>query len=536
MARRIILLATAMGILSLPAISQIKAGNGQISGSLESNSIYYMNDKKFEGNTPKDRFGTNNYLKVDYNIGKFSAGILAEGYFPALQGYDPLLKGAGLTSKYVQWQDKNFSFLVGDIYEQFGSGLIFRSFEDRALGFNNSLEGVHGTYNFGGYVKIKGMYGRPRYYMGHAGSWVRGADVSVSLSDIFGWSKGLISIEGSYVNRYESLDKNANVEGALNFADILSSPNLNMYSGRFNFDYEGFSARFEYVDKGMDLSSFVEPKAHKGNAIFAEVGYNRSGFSILGTFRRLSYMNTFLSLYEGDNLGNVLNYLPALTRQYTYMLANLNPYIPNGKGEIGGQIDAYYMLRNKDTRSKYWNFHINFSNFYATKDVNPDKLLTWMDINFDIDRQWNKNLKSTFLFSRQEINYNKGYNPGTYVSNIFVGDVTYKFNKKHSIRVEAQYLLDGNNRNDNKYEGDWVAGLIEYNISPAWSFYFSDMYNMGATSDKINYYNGGFSYTKSRTRVQLGYGRNREGYVCSGGVCRQTPAYTGFNLLLTTSF
>ena len=53
---------------------------------------------------------------------------------------------------------------VGDIFDQFGSGLIFRSFEDRQLGFNNSIEGVQGIYRFGDYVEVKGMYGRPRLY------------------------------------------------------------------------------------------------------------------------------------------------------------------------------------------------------------------------------------------------------------------------------------------------------------------------------------------------------------------------------------
>lgn len=537
MARRIILLATAMGILSLPALSQIKAGNGQISGSLETNSIYYMKDKKLgETLEGKDHFGTNNYLKVDYSVGKFSAGILAEGYFPALNGYDPLLNGAGLTSKYVQWQDKNFSFLAGDVYDQFGSGLIFRSYEDRALGFNNSIEGVHASYNFGNYVKVKGMYGRPRYYMGHAGSWIRGADMSISLSDIVGWEKGIISIEGSYVNRFEALDKNIPEdpeESYKNFAEALSSPNLNMYSGRLNFDYEGFSARFEYVDKGKDITNEFQEKAKKGKAILAELGYNNKGLGVLATFRQLEYMNTMGSIYNGGNLGNVINYLPALTRQYTYMLANLYPYIPNTDGEIGGQIDAFYTLRNKETRSKYWNFHINFSNFYGTKNISQDKNLAWIDINFDVERQWNKSLKTSFLYSRQEISYDINDANATNISNIFIGDVTYKFNKKHSIRAEVQYLYD---ESKEKNEGDWVAALVEYNISPAWSFYASDMYNLGAADKKINYYNIGASYTKSRTRVQLSYGRNRAGYVCSGGVCRQTPAYTGFNLLLTTSF
>jgi len=46
----------------------------------------------------------------------------------------------------------------------------------------------------------------------------------------------------------------------------------------------------------------------------------------------------------------------------------------------------------------------------------------------------------------------------------------------------------------------------------------------------------GASYAKSRTRIALSYGRNKEGYVCSGGVCPTIPKYTGANLTITTSF
>ena len=213
------------------------------------------------------------------------------------------------------------------------------------------------------------------------------------------------------------------------------------------------------------------------------------------------------------------------------MLANLNPYQVNTEGEIGGQVDACYSIRNKDDRYRYWNMHVNYSTFYtlhASQTERGKNERLWQDFNFDVERQWNKQLKTIFLYSFQEWNPSHGYKHRTYVSNVFVGDVTYKFNRKNSLRVEAQYLWS------DEYEGDWVAGLVEYSMAPKWSIFFSDMYNIDLT--KTNYYNGGFSYTHNRTRVQLSYGRNRAGYVCSGGVCRFSPAYTGFNLVLTSSF
>lgn len=534
------LFGLALALLATLAVSaQVRVGEGQLSGSFESNSIYYQDDSGLgaAGTAPDDRFGSNNYMKLDYMNGRFSAGLQIDAYLPALQGYEigqqPGAYHFYLSSKYIQWQDHNYSVRVGDIFDQFGSGLIFRSFEDRQLGFNNSIEGVQGIYRFGDYVEVKGMYGRPRLYTDYADSWVRGADLHISLNDIFGWNAAQFSAEGSYVNRYESLDKDQTVDFA---SRGLTSPNLNMYSGRLNFDWKGLSLKGEYVYKGKDIYSTVADVAAAGNAILVEAGYNYGPFSISGSFRRLDRMGTMLSLY-GSGTGNVLNYLPSLTRQYTYLLANLEPYIVNTDGEIGGQVDLYYTYRSKSNRHRYWNFHANLSTFYTLRSEQSEsgeRELMWRDINIDVERQWNKKLKTSLLVSIQKRNPSHGFQRQTYVSNIFIGDVTYKFDSKKSLRVEAQYLYSTD------YEGDWVAALVEFNMVPHWSFFVSDMYNLDETEansfTKTNYYSAGFSYLKNRTRIQLSYGRNRAGYVCSGGACRYMPAYTGLNLVITSSF
>lgn len=556
--KRILLVLTAL-VAALTASAQIQFGEkgGYMTIGLESNNILYVNDAKL-GTTYPSKFGSNDYLKLDYVNGRFSVGVQGEAYLPALQGYDDLRNNGFdkpkvmLASKYIQWQDANYSVMVGDVYDQFGNGLIFRSFEDRQLGINNSIEGGRVTATFGNIVSVKALFGRPRLYSsanGYSRGWigsqyarstVGGADLSVSLSDIIGSEELMMSIEGSYVNRRERLDRELN---GMNYGTDyfpyfeLTSPDLNMYSARLNLDYKSFTLRGEYAGKGKDISSgAVLGKAAKGSAVLAELGYNVGGLSVSAQVRRLEMMGTSLSLYGNLGvMGNTLNYLPALTRQHTYMLAALNPCQMNAEGELAAQADIYYTLRSKQSRQRYWNFHANYSTAYTLKayqTASGKRELLWSDVNVDVERQWNKQWKTTVMFSRQEWNTSHGQGPAlpstTYVSNIFVGDVMYKINKKFSLRMEAQYLLS------NDYEGDWVAGLVEFNVAPHWSVFFSDMYNLGTT--KTNYYNGGLSFTLNRTRVQVSYGRNRAGYVCSGGVCRYQPAYTGVNLMLTTSF
>jgi len=434
--------------------------------------------------------------------------------------------------------------LVGDIFDQYGNGLIFRSFEDRQLGLNNSLEGIRAGYNFGRYVSLRGMYGRPRLYTEYSQTWVRGADLVVSIADIIKVPVINFTLEGSYVNRYQSLDQAPEYMhsedpstidpitgvGKTFLESYGVSPNLNMYSGRLNFGWNGLSVRGEYVHKSKDFA-MDEFATYNGWAALGEVGYNYKTFSVMGTFRALDHMGTAIDIYT-KGTGNIINYLPALTRQYTYMLANLNPYRVMTNGELGGQVDLCYSYRSKSNRYRYWNFHANFSTFYSLEKqawTNNERQLYWRDINVDIERQWNKKWKSLILYSFQDNMDHQAH--------IFVGDVTHKFNRKMSLRFELQYLLSGDEQSEwdgIHSEGDWAAALVEFNLAPHWSFYVQDMYNIGQS--KTHYYNGGFSYTYNRTRVQLSYGRNRAGYVCSGGVCRFSPAYTGVNLVLTSSF
>lgn len=551
------------------ASAQIKAGEGQVSIALESNNSYYAPDKKLEDIglvLPEKRvrgdFGSNDYLKVDYNIGRFSAGIQVDGYLPAMYGYDFYdysqrdSKLNMFLTKYVQWEDANWGVRLGDIYDQFGNGLIFRAYEDRALAFNNSLAGARAYYNFNNMVNVKVIAGMPRLYDMRSKTAIWGADLSLSISDMAGWYDGMASIEASYVGRHQ---KDASVEYLLKGVE---SDVLNMVSGRVNFEYAGFSLRGEYAQKLNEDIYNPMYNAAKGNAVTLDLGYSVGRFSASASFRRQENMTTFIEYRPmGIGGGNTMTYLPLLTRQHTYSLANLNPYrgssVHTG-GEVGGQIDLYYSLRNPKARGKYWNFHVNYSMFNTVDHKNSMTGLdmegrnVWIDFNFDVERQWNKQLKTTFLYSFQrwdeEINHYDAAHSHYCRSHIFMGDVTYKINKKHSMRFELQYLASED------YEGDWVAATIEYNLAPKFSFYVSDMWNCEKMQDGaygnyfmnvntyeyqhelLHYYQVGASFTHNSLRAQLSYGRNRAGYVCSGGVCRFQPAYTGVNLALTLSF
>ena len=205
---------------------------GYLTGSFETSDHIYVEDEANRFIPGDDGFATNNYLKLDYYNGNFSAGMQMEGYYPALIGFPSELNKFAISNMYVNWKDDDFQITAGTFYDQFGSGLLFRSWEDRLLGLNNTIMGARFAYNWDDKIAFKSFWGMPRLGMEISDTQLRGADLSVSLSNIIGWDDIILLVEGSVLNRYEDIGIDAEEAGGK--ASTMG------YSGRLNFDYNGF--------------------------------------------------------------------------------------------------------------------------------------------------------------------------------------------------------------------------------------------------------------------------------------------------------
>lgn len=164
--------------------AQLPSIGGHLGGSFESYTQFYQRDQKINAILPQDRVGSNNYLKLDYNNRNFSAGVQFESYLPSIAGFPFTINESKIVNKYFKYTAKKFSVQVGDFYEQFGSGLIFRSWENRQIGINNAIEGVNVQVSPLSFIKIKAIAGRQRKVFDHANSTVRGADVEIDFTAI----------------------------------------------------------------------------------------------------------------------------------------------------------------------------------------------------------------------------------------------------------------------------------------------------------------------------------------------------------------
>ena len=504
---------------------------GHLNGSFESYSQYYMNDATIGAFAPQDKVGSNNFLKLDYTSGKFMAGIQYESYLPSILGYTAIpVSQSKVVNKYFKYTEDKFSVQVGDFYEQFGNGLIFRSFENRQIGINNALEGVNVYVEPTNFSKVKVIYGRTRELFDYSNSITRGADAEIDLTKAFG-KKNVehtinLSVGGSFVSRYQEYTG----------PNDDFPPTVNATATRFDFNTGNFALNAEYATKSRDPHVLNNQSFEKGKVLLVNTSYTKNNFGVTLTARALSNMD-FRSEREVEFATYLpVNYIPALTKQHDYLTSNIYVYNAQTLGETGFQTDVFYAIKpNTKLGGKYGTkIAANFSYYGSLKDnsnifsVGSNKY--YSDANIEVKKKWSKKLETTLAL--QNIFYNasviQAASHEDVVSNVVAVGVLYKYATQKSIRVKLEHL---STKQDN---GNWASIITEFSPASPYTFYASDLYNYGVTGN--HYYNVGASVTKNATRFSLGFGKQRAGLFCVGGVCRFVPAAYGFTATLTTSF
>ncbi len=519
---------------------------------LESNSQYYVDDEVTGDFEEDNRFRSNNYLKLEYGINHFSFGIQAESYAPEhLLNYSPKYdEQASIGTYFAKYTRDKWDVTLGYFYGQFGNGLVYRSWENRQLGINNSIRGAKASYRPTDKISLTALYGNQRVGFDVSEGSIAGFDSNFDLSS----ENTTFQIGTSIVNRHQGITTD----------NTAFKPDTQAYSGRVQFAKNSFYTNIEGVVKTED--AFVSSEAvvydnslFYGNALLLELGYSQKGLGVNATLRRLENMNFFSDREAAGNTFNeqIVNYLPGLTKQHDYTLTNIYVYqaqsgisfgtVPQKAGEVGGQIDLYYKFKKETTLGGKYGTKIaaNFSNWYgldAKYNTEFQRLETnffgigeqfFRDFNLEIRKKFSKKTSGIFMYVNTY--YNKSVieeKVGEVNSNIVVGEATYKFTSKTSARLEAQHLWTKDDKQN------WAGTTAEFNVNTHLSFFGNDMWNYGNhdKNHRDHYYNFGGSYSKNRSRFALSWGRTRGGLLCVGGVCREVPAATGLTFNLTTSF
>ncbi|WP_299338445.1 DUF6029 family protein [uncultured Psychroserpens sp.] len=535
-----------------------KKDYGKLSGGIESNSQYYVDDPKTGDFTEEDHFRSNNYLRLNYDYKSWFAHIQVESYEPnALLNLYPEFQGTGIGTFAVGYRNEKIEATLGHFYEQFGSGLILRSWEDRQLGINNSIRGANVKYRPTNTLEFSALYGRQRDGFSVSDGSIFGFNAEIGLSSLFNFETTGLDLGLSYVGRDEDLD--------------IDNPNFesltNSFSARLDFSEGNIYSSIEYIKKGEDvyaeLGNIIDDRYFDGSAVLFNFGYAQSGLGIDATFRRMENMAFFSQRDQSANVfnQNFINFIPGLTKQHDYGLTNIYVYQSQPRltfnplfksGEIGGQIDIFYNIKRGTTLGGKYGTKLafNFATWSGLKgDFNVNDR-TYEDTEFfgfgekyfeefslDIKKKWSPKWSS--IFSVVNTFYNARFvedRIGEVNATAIVGEVTHKLGGGKSVRMELSHLFSDDQLSERAE--DWAGGTIEFNLNPRISFFATDIYNYGNpdADRQIHYYTVGGSFTKGATRIGASYGRQRGGLVCVGGICRFVPENTGFTLNLSTSF
>lgn len=516
-----------------------------VNGSMQSDILIPEEDARIGTGKQKDRVLTNTYAEVNMISRHIDAGIRMEYLEHPLPGFENDFKGWGLGNIYARLHTKDLEITLGNFYEQFGSGFILRTYEERSLGIDNSMMGAHIAVKPLTGITIKALTGRQRHYWNYNRAQISGGDMEINIEE---WWKTLqsgsihLSLGASYINKHEKAE-----DIMVDATHRLNLPlNVNAFDLRAHMQHKGLNILAEYAQKSQDPSFDNGYTYGKGYVTMLSVSYSKRGMSMLLQAKRSENMS-FRSRRSITGTSSFINHMPAFTLDHTYTLAAHYPYATNPDGEWAYQAALGYKFgRGTLIGGKYGtNLKINLSyirainkNTYDAKagtDGNGSAFWKWGDRTYyqDLNIQMEKKLSKDFTVNLMYMNqfYNKSAvegEGGMIHSDIFIAEGKYRMNKKITLRTEAQYL---STKDD---QGDWAFGLLELSILPCWMITVSDEYNCGTTD--IHYYSGMITFNKKAHRLQLGYGRTRAGYNCAGGVCRYVPASKGLRVSYNYNF
>tara|TARA_B100000900_G_scaffold160623_1_gene136379 strand:+ start:355 stop:2022 length:1668 start_codon:yes stop_codon:yes gene_type:complete len=546
-------------VLALPLLS--RAQEKKIRAIIQSDAQWYLRDEILDPSGefyPDEKLLGQGFALFTYTDGDFEAGMRYENYQNVMLGFPNGFRGEGITYRYARVKRENWDITVGNFYEQFGSGLIFRSYEERGLGLDNAMDGVRILTKINGGIKIKGVLGRQRKYFAKSDGIVRGVDIEWSANELIPIlnKKGIVtSLGASFVSKFQR-----------GFDPILNLPeNVGSYALRSNLNFKGFSWTNEWAYKINDPSYDNGYIYRPGEAFISTLTYSKKGLGILASIKRIDNMS-FRSDRNAQQFDLFINFLPPTSEPHTYALPALYPYATQVNGEIGGQFEISYMIpRGTPLGGKYGtrlNFNSAVSNSidksvledgtrglkgtqgYISDYLKLGPIRYFQDLNASISHKFSKKYKSQITFYHLEYNktvLNDGVgditileNPGmdsVININAMVWENQFKIPNGQTIRSELQLALaDG-------FRGDMAMALVEWTINHDWTIALQDIFNYGhpTLSRRIHYPILSLIHFNGPTRVQIGYGRQQQGVFCVGGVCRVVPPSSGLSISLTTS-
>lgn len=532
-------------LLLLVNAQYVKAQDGgTLSGNLQAQGNFFQEDSLIGAfNTPQyDRqlYSADAWLSLNYSNFGFDIGIRFDLFNNSnLLNPQSSYTDQGIGQWFIHKQVDKLDITGGYFYDQIGSGIIFRAYQERPLLIDNALYGLRLIYDLTPNLRVKGFTGKQKQLFSTYDSVIKGVNIENFLSDTAGvWSIasgiGIVNrtFDDATVNQIvaaistytpqDSIGANYNTY-AFSFYNTLTWKDLSWYVEMAyktpETIFDPLATKLNWNGKTSNGKLIKAP----GSVFYSTLSYAGNGLGITLEGKRTYNFNFRTTPFTRLNEG-LINFLPPVSRFNTYRLTGRYVAAPQEIGERAFLIDLNY------SPSRTWRFHANAS---TIDDLNDTRLYQelYTTITYRYERKWTLTGGLQLQQYNQERYEGKPNVPLLATVTPFA-EFQYKVDRKKSWRAELQYM-----KTEQDF-GSWLFGLLEFSLAPTWTFTVSDMYNIDPkkTAKSIHFPRLDVFYTKNVNRFSLSYIKQVEGVVCSGGICRLEPAFSGVRFTVDTQF
>ena len=561
----IVMLLVLMGTCNW-ALGQSKdSDKGQFSGNLLMTYQKYIRDDSIGATTKVYKENTASadaWLFMQYRIKGYSF-ILRYDAFNNSPLLDP--QSAYTNHGVGFWQiNKSIDKLditMGSFYDQFGTGILFRAYEQRQIGIDYAIQGMRLKYNINEKWAIKGFAGNQKGNIknrfGFANQVISGLNIEGNL-DLGKDSKfGALQVGASAVNRTLDRETMDRLVGTINTYDLADRfyPKYNVYGGNAYFTYtkDNFSWTVEGNVKSKEAIMEDDSKFHLtgGKVLYTSMSWGKGGWN-LGKQKASVGLNvqarhvdhfSFRTAPTENLLNGLVSYLPSMTRQNTYRLLSRYNAPGQAMGEDGIQGEIEFKPR-KGTQIFFNGSYVqtlasNGKLNKATGVMEAEKLFS--ENYIEVVQKIGKHDKLKLGVQRIVYNQTRYESEPEYVPVKTItpfGEWLHTLDQGRSLRVEWQYL---NTKND---QGSFANLMIEMFVRKNLSIAVADMVNVVPhryermiIADKVLHYPTFFiGYTEKNTVFTLAFLKQQQGVNCSGGICREEPAFSGVRFTVSSNF
>jgi Family of unknown function (DUF6029) len=521
----------------------------KITGNLQSAGNFFISDSAIGASgTPQydyQKYGAESWLNLNYSNWGFDMGLRFDVFQNSnLRNPTGSYSDQGIGRWFVKKQIHNLEVSAGYLYDQIGTGIIFRAYEERSLFIDQALYGVKLGYKLNENWAVKAFSGRQKRQFNSYGSVLAGATIegfikpdsasALSFAPGFGvvrrtYSKETVdeilnTLSGYTIRDQEGAQYNTT---ALTLYNTLSAGNVTWYAEGAYKTKDVVNDPFALVTSTGGFGRYRNPTGFVG---YTSLSYGAHGLGITLEGKRTQDFQ-FRSLPNPDPLQGAINFLPVMAKQNTYRLTTRFSPATQELGEQALQLDIRYAINKKLTVG---------SNFSNITDLDGKQLYReiYPEFTYKYKRKWTLNAGVQVLKYNQQVYQGKG---GIVDAITPAAELLYKFTPRRSLRIEAQYL------NTKQEFGSWAYLLAEVGLAPHWLVFASDMYKIPHKNketypadktkfDGFHYPTLGVVYSHKSNRFSLSYVKQVEGINCSGGICRYEPTFHGVKVGVNSSF